>query len=52
MKVAAIGDNCIDLYEKLNKYYATGNAVDFAVNMKKLGIIDYKKDKFTIMVRL
>ena len=38
MKVAAIGDNCIDLYEKLNKYYATGNAVDFAVNMKKLGI--------------
>ena len=38
MKVAAIGDNCIDLYEKLNRYYATGNAVDFAVNMQKLGI--------------
>lgn len=38
MKVAAIGDNCIDMYENLNKFYATGNAVDFAVNMKKLGI--------------
>lgn len=38
MRVAAIGDNCIDLYEKLNRFYATGNAVDFAVNMKKLGI--------------
>lgn len=38
MKVAAIGDNCIDLYENLNRFYPTGNAVDFAVNMKKLGI--------------
>ena len=38
MKVAAIGDNCIDLYEKLDRFYATGNAVDFAVNMQKLGI--------------
>lgn len=38
MKVVAIGDNCIDLYERLDKFYATGNAVDFAVNMKKLGI--------------
>lgn len=38
MKVAAIGDNCIDLYKNLNRFYATGNAVDFAVNMKKLGI--------------
>ena len=37
-KVAAIGDNCIDMYENLNRWYATGNAVDFAVNMKKLGI--------------
>ena len=38
MRVAAIGDNCIDLYEKLNRYYVTGNAVDFAVNMKKMGV--------------
>ena len=37
MKVAAIGDNCIDLYENLDRYYCTGNAVDFAVHMKRLG---------------
>lgn len=38
MKVAAIGDNCIDMYKNLNRYYVTGNAVDFAVNIQKLGI--------------
>ena len=38
MKVAAIGDNCIDMYKKLDRFYATGNSVDFAVNMRKLGI--------------
>ena len=37
-KVAAIGDNCIDMYNNLGRWYATGNAVDFAVNMQKLGI--------------
>ncbi len=38
MKIAAIGDNCVDYYTDLNCYYMTGNAVDFAVNMQKLGI--------------
>lgn len=38
MKVAAIGDNCIDLYPNLGRYYCTGNAVDFAVHMKRLGV--------------
>lgn len=38
MKVAAIGDNCIDFYERLDKKYPTGNAVDTAVNLHKLGI--------------
>lgn len=38
MRVAAIGDNCIDVYPKLDKAYPTGNAVDFAVNMLKLGV--------------
>lgn len=28
MKVAALGDNCIDLYSNLERYYCTGNAVD------------------------
>lgn len=38
IRVAAIGDNCIDLYPRLGRQYCTGNAVDFAVNLKKLGI--------------
>ena len=38
MKVAAIGDNCIDFYERLNKKYPTGNVVDTGVNLQKLGI--------------
>lgn len=38
MRVAAIGDNCIDVYERLGKKYPTGNVVDTGVNIKKLGI--------------
>lgn len=38
MKVAAIGDNCIDMYSNLDRYYCTGNAVDFGVHMQRLGI--------------
>jgi fructoselysine 6-kinase len=37
MKVAAIGDNCLDVYPALGKSYPTGNAVDFAVNIRRLG---------------
>ena len=38
MKVAAIGDNCIDVYERLGQKYPTGNVVDTGVNIQKLGI--------------
>jgi len=38
MKVAAIGDNCIDVYERIKKKYPTGNVVDTGVNIQKLGI--------------
>lgn len=38
MRVAVIGDNCIDFYEKLGKQYPTGNVVDTGVNLQKLGI--------------
>ena len=38
MKVAAIGDNCIDVYERIGKKYPTGNVVDTGVNIQKLGI--------------
>lgn len=37
-RVACIGDNCIDFYRNLNRQYPTGNAVDTAVNLQKLGI--------------
>ena len=29
MRVAAVGDNCVDVYYTLNRFYPTGNAVDF-----------------------
>lgn len=38
MRVAAIGDNCIDVYEKIGKKYPTGNVVDTGVNLQKLGV--------------
>lgn len=38
MKVAMIGDNCIDFYERLGLSYPTGNVVDTGVHMKKLGL--------------
>lgn len=38
MRVAAIGDNCIDIYKKLGKQYPTGNVVDTGINIHKLGI--------------
>ena len=37
MKVAMIGDNCIDVYSNLNRYYETGNVVDTGVNLQMLG---------------
>lgn len=37
MDVAAIGDNCMDVYPLLGRQYPTGNAVDFAVNIQQLG---------------
>ena len=30
-------DNCIDVYYKLDRYYLTGNSIDFALNYKDLG---------------
>lgn len=38
MRVAEIGDNCIDYYERLGIKYPTGNVVDTGVNLKKLGV--------------
>lgn len=43
MKAAMLGDNCIDVYvringEVVNRRYPTGNCVDTGVNLRKLGI--------------
>lgn len=43
MTAAMIGDNCIDVYRRINgkevnRRYPTGNAVDTGVNLQKLGI--------------
>lgn len=38
MKVAAIGFSCIDVYQNLDKRYATGNGIDCIVNLAKRGI--------------
>lgn len=37
MRVAMMGDNCIDIYTDMNRQYPTGNVVDTGVNLKKLG---------------
>ncbi len=37
MKFATVGDNCIDAYEALGKYYAGGNPVNVAVYLRRLG---------------
>lgn len=36
-KSLMVGDNCIDIYNKLKKYYLSGNIVDVGVNMSILG---------------
>lgn len=37
MKFAAVGDNCVDAYESLGKYYLGGNPVNVAVYLARLG---------------
>jgi fructoselysine 6-kinase len=38
LRIAAIGDNCVDYYSNLERYYVTGNAVDTAVNVAQQGM--------------
>ncbi|PID26639.1 MAG: fructoselysine 6-kinase [Candidatus Cloacimonadota bacterium] len=38
MKIATVGDNCIDYYLNSKKMYAGGNSVNVAVYSKRLGI--------------
>lgn len=36
-KLAAVGFCCADVYEKLNKFYPTGNGVDWGVHLARMG---------------
>jgi fructoselysine 6-kinase len=36
IKIAAVGDNCIDFYENTGEYYAGGNPVNVAVYVKRM----------------
>ena len=36
MKFAAVGFTCIDVYNNLDKQYATGNGVDLLFNLQEL----------------
>ena len=38
MKIACIGDNCIDSYDETGKCYPGGNAVNVAVYLRRLGL--------------
>lgn len=37
MKIAAVGDNCMDVYDSLGTAYPGGNPVNVAVNFTRLG---------------
>jgi len=36
IKIAAVGDNCIDLYVNTGEFYPGGNAVNVAVYVKRM----------------
>ncbi len=36
LRIAAVGDNCIDFYENTGEYYAGGNPVNVAVYVKRM----------------
>jgi fructoselysine 6-kinase len=38
IKVAGVGFSCVDVYEKLNKFYPTGNGVDWGIHLARMGI--------------
>lgn len=38
MNIAAVGFTCIDVYENLQRSYATGNGVDCLINLSQMGV--------------
>lgn len=37
-KVAAVGFCCVDVYENINEWYATGNGIDWGIHLQRMGI--------------
>ena len=40
IRIAAAGDNCMDVYDKENKAFPGGNPVNVAVYVARLGVDD------------
>lgn len=38
LRAIGVGFSCVDVYEKLDKYYPTGNGVDWAVHLQRMGV--------------
>ena len=36
--VAAVGFCCADIYQELDKFYPTGNGVDWGVHLARMGV--------------
>lgn len=37
-KVVAVGFSCVDIYEKLDKLYPSGNGIDWGIHLRRMGI--------------
>lgn len=38
IRAVAVGFSCMDVYEKIGKYYPTGNGVDWGVHLRRMGV--------------
>lgn len=37
-RAVAVGFSCVDVYENINRWYPTGNGIDWGVHLSRLGI--------------
>ena len=37
-KAVAVGFSCVDVYENINRWYPTGNGIDWGIHLSRLGI--------------
>ena len=38
IRAVAVGFSCMDVYEKIEKCYPTGNGVDWGVHLRRMGV--------------